>query len=296
MDPSRAAEAEETVPAGDVESPRATGFEIKVDLYCQGCGYNLRGLTGERCPECGRSLETIRSTVSQIPWVHRKRLGRFRAYWKTVGMAMFRQPRFCEEMARHVSYPDSQRFRWLTILHAYVPILLGTTAFYVGAWSALPRGFFWGDLITAVWPVVGLHVCLVLFLIAATGVPSYFFHPSEMPVELQNRAIALSYYACGPLAVTALPVAALVIALAVVPDTATGICLALAAHLFALGELVAWWSDIFRIARRIMPGHRGRATTVAICVPILWVLLGGFAFIGLPLAVALVIVAFASLA
>ena len=26
------------------------------DIPCPGCGYNLRGLTGEHCPECGQAL------------------------------------------------------------------------------------------------------------------------------------------------------------------------------------------------------------------------------------------------
>ena len=54
--------------------------EIAHDLYCQECGYNLRGLISNRCPECGWFLETVRATESQIPWVHRKKLAWFRAY------------------------------------------------------------------------------------------------------------------------------------------------------------------------------------------------------------------------
>ncbi|GAB4385674.1 MAG: hypothetical protein Kow0022_12510 [Phycisphaerales bacterium] len=27
------------------------------DIPCPGCGYNLRGLTGDHCPECGERLE-----------------------------------------------------------------------------------------------------------------------------------------------------------------------------------------------------------------------------------------------
>lgn len=27
------------------------------DVPCPGCGYNLRGLTGDRCPECSQALE-----------------------------------------------------------------------------------------------------------------------------------------------------------------------------------------------------------------------------------------------
>jgi hypothetical protein len=46
-------------------------------------------------------------------------------------------------------------------------------------------------------------------LILWTGLPSYFFHPPWLPVELQNRAVALSYYATAPLALMPLvPIAA----------------------------------------------------------------------------------------
>lgn len=33
------------------------GFLAERDVACPGCGYNLRGLTGERCPECNQGLE-----------------------------------------------------------------------------------------------------------------------------------------------------------------------------------------------------------------------------------------------
>ena len=104
---------------------------IAQDLFCQTCGYNLRGLTGNRCPECGGSLDGVRSLVPQIPWVCRKETGWFRAYWRTAWFVMFRQARFCDEMARPVSYRDSQLFRWVTIGIVYLPVLLAGLAFVV---------------------------------------------------------------------------------------------------------------------------------------------------------------------
>lgn len=45
------------------EEPASRFLSSDDDLYCIGCGYNLRGLTGDprRCPECGRenSLESL---------------------------------------------------------------------------------------------------------------------------------------------------------------------------------------------------------------------------------------------
>jgi hypothetical protein len=227
--------------------------EIPHDLYCQQCGYNLRGLTSDRCPECGRSLEAVRSAISQIPWVYRKDLGLFRAYWRTVWMATFRQKRLCDEMARPVSYPDSQSFRWVTVLHAYVPVLAVTVASYVLASWRPVDGEFWDVGFQAVWPVAVLHICLLLFLAAATGVPSYFFHPRDVPVTLQNRAIALSYYAGGPLAITGLPILAGSFSYALGLDNDLGMGLAIFTAVFPCAQLAAWFLDLTHLTRRVLP-------------------------------------------
>jgi hypothetical protein len=47
------------------------------------------------------------------------------------------------------------------------------------------------------------------FLLAASAVAGYFFHPRRLPVERQNRAVALSCYACAPLALTPISIAAI---------------------------------------------------------------------------------------
>src|SRR4051812_12100108 len=46
--------AGETVPAVD---PQLLGFVHDRDVSCPGCGYNLRNLRNDRCPECGEQLE-----------------------------------------------------------------------------------------------------------------------------------------------------------------------------------------------------------------------------------------------
>lgn len=52
------------------EEPASRFLSPDDDLYCIGCGYNLRGLTGDprRCPECGRenSLESLLLPAAQI--------------------------------------------------------------------------------------------------------------------------------------------------------------------------------------------------------------------------------------
>ena len=259
--------------------------EIPHDLYCQQCGYNLRGLISNRCPECGHSLETVRATEPQIPWVHRKKLGWFRAYWKTIGLVMFRQRRFCEEMARPVSYRDSQSFRWLTILHAYVPIVASTIALYVFWFPRADEGEVTTTAFATVWPVVGFHLLLLLYLAAMTGLPGYFFHPKDVPILLQNRAIALSYYACGPLALTALPSAATITAAIIGGEGDVVFGLTIFAVVFPVAQLIVWLLDLTHVCRRIMPQRKRRADLIAVCLPLSGLLLGLLIFVGIPAGV-----------
>jgi len=175
------------------------------DLFCPECGYSLRGLTSDRCPECGLLLDFIESEVSLIPWERRREIGRTRAYWQTVVLTMLRSKFLCRAAYRPVNYRDAQLFRWITLLHVFVPLVL-----VLPLWRATSPGTL-EDVVDEVgyWVAGLVCVCVLLGLVALTGLPSYFFHPTYMSVESQNRAVALSYYGCSSLALTPLPFVAL---------------------------------------------------------------------------------------
>lgn len=260
------------------------GREIPHDLFCQQCGYNLRALTSDRCPECGHSLETVRASRTQIPWVHRQEIGRFRAYWRTIWMVMFRQRVFCEEMARPVSYADCQGFRWVTVLHVYIPILFVTILALALGMSPEPfQSELTYAIVGSVWPVVLFHMLIIVYLGAITGIPSYFFHPRGIPVALQNRAVAMSYYACGPLALTFLPGTAAIVAILLGGNGYWGMASLLFAVVLPFALVVIWLIDLLHISRRVMPQYRGRAYLIFFCVPGLWLFLGGLIIFGIPL-------------
>lgn len=176
------------------QTPPAEDTPVPAEVYCPDCGYDLRGLTGQNCPECGFALAVVRSRESQIPWVHRRRLGLLRAYWQTVRLVERWPRRFCLEMVRPVSYGDAQAFRWWTFLLAYVPLLLISVA---SGWAACNAGAEGG---ATLWLLAGAQVIAAAWLAALPGLCSYSFHPRRLPIEQQNRAIALSYYAWAPLA------------------------------------------------------------------------------------------------
>ena len=260
-------------------------------LFCPECDYDLRGLTSERCPECGFELEALRSLESPIPWVHRRKLGRFRAYWKTVWMVTFRHKRFCREIARPVHLRDSQLFRWITILHVYAPFLLAT-----GAWALWePKQFagFVGEF--GVTSVIVAHMSVLLFWVLTTGIPSCLLHPRHLPAEHEGRAGAIGYYTCASLAYAApaaLPGAALTAALTWPPSAALVLGLGL------LGSCVLaylmWGVDLGRTSRAFFRRRRDRLRFDAL-TGLLILATAGYCLLFLPLAWLYVLAIFRSL-
>ena len=293
--------------------------QLGKDIYCPMCGYNLYGAPGERCPECGHRLDNLRSPTVQIPWERRRELGRIRAYWQTVWMVTFQNLRFCEEYAKSLDVSAARLFRWITLLHVYALVLAGTLVIYatvpfepeatdpVQQMAFIRTGQFGPTFIdrayAEVWPVVGLHVCLLFFLVACTSAPGYLFHARSVAAQRQINAATMSHYACGPLAFMPLvPVGLLLLAEAASIDPWLAMlwsvdwCLAAGCTIATLMVIPVWWWNLVRIARRTMPQFKYRAAGVGVGVPATWFGLGVVLLVLLPLAILYVLVVVASLA
>ena len=271
---------------------------------CPECGYDLRGIPSDRCPECG--LQIDREVVSRIPWVHRARIGRVRAYWRTVWMATFRTDRLAEEVRRPVSLRDGQTFRWVTVLLAWLP--LGAAAFIAArAWQELFFGWSMSAASNHVAPsaaslaggspvdslplgltlpwLVGLTTpgalpaAALAALVLVTGVGSYFFHPRRLPVNWQDRAVSISYFACAPLSLTGVPLLAMALGslkdLGLGPDMlppnlelAAGFGILTALGLIPLGVVLA----MLRLVKSAAQAGWGRSVGVCSLIVLLWVL------------------------
>lgn len=269
---------------------------------CPECGYDLRGLTSDRCPECGLPID--REVVSRIPWVHRQKIGRVKAYWRTVWLATFRTEKLAEEVRRPVSIRDGQTFRWVTMLLAWVPLaaILGWAATNVPSdvgFGGQTAGRVSGIVFTALAQSQGVPLGLLvpyavglatpgvlpaaalLSLVLWTGAAGYFFHPRRLPTGWQNRAIAISYFACAPLVLTALPVAAA--AVLILYDTGVlgeqgdpppqavvsefGTVLFVVPLLILLGMLLA----TLRLLRKTTLIGGGRRAAAGVAILVLWV-------------------------
>jgi hypothetical protein len=241
----------------------ATQLPIADDLLCPKCSYNLRGLVEYRCPECGTPFDPAKLTSSAIPWLHRRRSGRVRAFWHTAILVTFRPSSLCREFSRSLSYSDSQRFRWTVVAMLYMPLLIATISVY-GLGEGTPLdGFFLFKTFDA-WVVIGVHLAAVLAVAVATGVPSYFFHPRKLPVDQQNRGVTLSYYACAPLAwIPALFVLDWIL-LSILPDRAFGVVTAILLIL----PLMVWWRALYLLAKDGMARGPGGLLLTGIVLPL----------------------------
>ncbi len=140
------------------------------------------------------------------------------------------------------------------------------------------------------WPaLIGLVSAFLVFVIL-TGFHTYFFHPRALSVVQQNRAVALAYYACAPLAFlwpTVVVVLLLSLAFALlsgpssVPET-----LMLwresvdRAWILLVPLIVEVWQVPWGLLKRTTHCSTTRVATGALVTPVAIVILGGLAFVG----------------
>ncbi len=170
-----------------------------LDFFCQKCGYNLRGNESERCPECGAAADLDALSQPQIPWVYRKGRGLFRSYWQTVWLVMFHPRRLHEEMSRDISEDHARNFRRATLLCVVLPLLLVTNGvYYVGVITgALLLDFT--IALSVFGATAGALACVWLFMWAISSIAGDFLRDDRISAEMQDRAVALSYYTCAPM-------------------------------------------------------------------------------------------------
>jgi hypothetical protein len=273
------------------EHPNAV--EQEVALFCPGCLYDLRGITADTCPECGVELDREKLATSAIPWVHRKGLG-LGALIKTAWLATFKTQLFCLEVARPVSLSDARKFRRQIVALLTVVVLLTVAVFLLvledvrdpmeQLWSSRPTLM----VLLAVSPVIPVW----LFILAFTGVHTYWFHPKGLSVLQQNRAVAVSHYACAPLVgfVPAMLTFGFAMLLGLIAEDleidAIGY-LAVAVALFSFTLLVVSLAAYLFVCAHMarFAAHRSGLAqlTLWLGLPTLWVIFAGLIFGVLPL-------------
>lgn len=166
------------------------------ELLCPQCGYSLRGLTSGVCPECGENFEKYLGAASALPWLAARRPG-IVAFWRTFAIILFsRTRRMRVELIRPVDYRRTRWFAWLAAAQAWLAVPV-----FFWIWWLADAGEMKNAIHSISLPLVLVAAASVLpWLLAISGVQTYYFHPRSLPVEMQNRMLALGYLAAAPLA------------------------------------------------------------------------------------------------
>lgn len=263
-------------PSPPLDPGRAVPAEY--DVFCEACGYSLIGIAADRCPECGASYDAAALPFARIPWLHRRRLGRARAYGSTVAMVLRRPRRFAEELCRpvRVSAADAAAFRALTIRVAAVSVALAAAAVMALAIAELPAGT---TLTPGSWAVMAGLVVLTfvsttVFLRLATDMPTFIWRglPSRPATELAP----VHHYASAPLAL--MPGLALVtVAASFVfinpPDETVLLVCQWAVGGWVLGLIFVSWRRALQLMSAATGSGRRRVALLGLYLPVHWLLM-----------------------
>jgi hypothetical protein len=281
------------------------------DRFCIGCGYNLRGLSSERCPECGLRIDTAQG--SEIAWEARKEIGGLRAFWRTMMRGTFHVKRLAHAVAHPVDSGSAMGFRVIVSLLAALPVSVlfwiivhaekGTG--FVSAWEPgvssgplMPAPFpsWWEIPIlwsagATMWAVLPLGAFITVFL--GTGVLGYWLRAEGISHERRKRAVAASAYVSGPLAMLIVPTVGIGMAWGMWDLTdhfSQTICTgSLVFGCVSCGLILAIYEwNAIRMMTALSRDAGVRKACAIVGLPLCWALAAGVGLVGFPMLVGLV--------
>ena len=211
----------------------------------------------------------------QVPWENRKQIGSFRAYWRTAMMVIYSPSDLEPLLDTPVCEKHAKKFRRVTFQLTSV-ITLGVLAvLLVKAFMlAFMAGYNWSILKSAanmIFLEMGLTVMSLIGLFLATRSLEWFSSPKDFDPERQDKAIALSCYACGPIVIITV-VGAVASLIAIMAASDRNFKTAMTVMTLAWWSIfLAWWPVAVQ-AIHFTTGQNDRRTTItAILLPLVWI-------------------------
>jgi hypothetical protein len=170
------------------------------EVFCEGCGYSLLGIATDRCPECGKEYDIAALPFARIPWLHRRRIGRVRAYLATARMVLSSPGTFGRELCRpvRVSVRDARQFRRVTVLLAVASLILTIAGIAAADFASTPGSTFTRARMLIVAVVLVMYaVASTAFLFLATDIPLFIW--KGLPSLPPNQLAPVHHYASAPL-------------------------------------------------------------------------------------------------
>ena len=253
------------------------------------CGYDLRGTPAGLCPECGCEITVL--SDSPIPWAHRKAIGRWTAFWRTVRLAIRRPRALIEAATLPIDYRDAQHFRRLVITWLWLWGSAAMISIYICAklpsislsmiepTQAGQRGFavaifFASGILLPPVPIIGLLITLVLGSTSA----GFFARPQNVPVWLRNRAVALTRYTLAPLMLMAIAIAAAAVVIDLSIDGPTSFFPWNLMYLSVIGGAIALMISVVlyavntvRVSVAVLQAGVGRVVATLLGMAAIWI-------------------------
>jgi len=185
-------------------------------VLCPACGYDLRGMTADRCSECGLVIDPEVLRRSAVPWAHRKSVGRVRAFLRTAWMVTGDGKALRQEAAKEQSARDGAWFRrWVAaVLAACCLFIAGAMVekdalkdmvvqphFVYSATGGMPG---WQQDLVVPWsaglvirPAFFVYAVLVAFYVSRA--PGLVLHTRGMAPDYAEAVRAIGGYVSAPL-------------------------------------------------------------------------------------------------
>lgn len=239
-----------------------------------------------------------------IAWQRRKEIGAFWAYWRTVLRVIAFRGRIDPDLAAPLDLREAKRFRRRTVLHAagsalvlYLTVLwVEYGDFDLHDYARLADRWAW---------VLGLGVAIpmVAFLLlhALTDAVAWFFTSRRLDEDRQDTALAVAYYTCAPLAISAVFSPPLYwLGLAVFTMDAPlfrDVGVAQAGEFVAwlnTAALASWYLLVLTALHATLGRSRRRTGLAAVLLPALWFILPA-ALLSIPFGVVMWLMMYGSL-
>jgi hypothetical protein len=269
-----------------------SGGEVppEYDVFCEGCGYSLVGIVADRCPECGRTYDPNDLPFARVPWLHRRRIGRWRAYWATVRMILFHPRRFAHELCRpvRISAADARLFRRVTLRIALLS-MLATVLGVVGMVEA--QSISQLSIEEAIAPVLMLTfftLAFAVFLALATDMPLFIW--KGLPSRPPNELAPVHHYAAAPLALTPLVAVVWIGAVAagrIVSGDEIEFLGELAIAIALIALVLSVWVVPLVLMRSATGCRAARVIALAVYLPVHWALMAIMSGLGFAVVIGL---------
>ena len=172
-------------------APTDTPTAASSSAVCRGCGYQLRDLPAARCPECGLAFDPSLVHRSVVPWEQRASVGKFRAWWLTLRMALIGWKRLRLGLAQPLRLQDAIGFHGGTKAACFFSLIAIAIALLVLVLTANPLS------LTIYLFAAGLACAIFAWQYAFVHVPTLFLIRRREP-ERASSAKAVWYYSALP--------------------------------------------------------------------------------------------------